>query len=434
MRMECTSMLIVNGRMIDPANKLDKPANILIEEGKIAHIGPDTPKTEKTIDAKGLYVVPGLIDMHVHLREPGHEEEETIESGTGAAVSGGFTSVACMPNTHPPIDNEAGVEFILRQTGRYGHCNVFPIGAITKGRNGLELAEMGNMARAGAAAFSDDGNGIADSSVTFKAMQYSTMFGKAIIQHCEDPSLIGKGVMNSSTTATTLGLPGRTALAESIMLYRDLALAESTGCKYHAAHLSTAASVALIREFRAKGINNITSETTPHHLLLTDEHCRNFDSNYKVAPPLRTAADISELKKGLSDGTISCLVTDHAPHSREEKELEFLHAPFGIVGLETALPLFIKALIDDNTLTWPGLISMMTINPARVLGIEKGTLSLDADADITLIDPNQNWTIDVAKFRGKSRNCPYHGWNVRGKAAGTIVGGVIKFNDGLKIS
>ena len=426
-------ILLVNGFVVDPANNFQGQANVLIEEGKIAMVGKETPKADLRIEAGGLYVLPGLIDMHVHLREPGHEEEETIETGTRAAVAGGFTSVACMPNTHPAIDSEATVDFVLRQASEKGFCRVYPVGAITKNREGKELAEMGTMVRAGAVAFSDDGEGVGDTAVAYRAMQYATMFGKTIIQHCEDFSLTNGGSMNGGWTATLLGLPGRPALAEQIMLYRDLILAESTECKYHAAHVSTAASVELIREAKKKGIKNISAEATPHHLLLTDENCRNFDSNYKVAPPLRTAKDIAALKAGLADGTIDCLVTDHAPHCREEKELEFLYAPFGIIGLEVALPLYSKALIDEKVLNWMDLVAKMTINPARILGIDKGTLSVNADADVTLVDPNAPWTIDVDRFFSRSRNCPYHGWKVRGKVIGTLVAGQIRHNDGLKM-
>jgi len=427
------SILLINGQIIDPANQFQGQGNLLVENGKIAFVGPEKPKAELTIDASGQYVVPGLIDMHVHLREPGHEEEETIATGTRAAVAGGFTSVACMPNTHPAIDNEAAVDFVLRQASQRGFCHVYPIGAITKNRQGKELAEMATMVRAGAVGFSDDGDGVADSAVTYRAMQYSTMFGKVLIQHCEDASLGGNGVMNAGAPATLLGMPGRPGLAEQIMLYRDLALAEATECKYHAAHISTVACAEMIRQAKQKGLKNITAEVTPHHLLLTDECCKSFDSNYKVAPPLRSAKDIAALKAGLADGTIDCLVTDHAPHSREEKEREFLYAPFGIIGLEVALALYIKALIDENVLDWMEMIAKMTVNPARILGIPKGTLSTDADADITVIDPKATWTIDVDRFYSRSRNCPYHGWKVHGRVVGTLVNGQIKHDDGLRV-
>jgi dihydroorotase len=430
---EKKSMLLVNGTVIDPANNVNRQTNIYVEDGKISFVGPEKPKADVRIDAMGLYIVPGLIDMHVHLREPGHEEEETIATGTRAAVAGGFTSVAAMPNTHPVIDNETSVDFVIRRSAEAGHCNVFPIGAITKGRAGKELAEIGSMARAGAVGFSDDGDGIADSGMTYRAMQYLTMFGKVMIQHCEDVSLAGSGSMNAGETATRLGMPGRPGLAEQIMIHRDLLLAEATECKYHVAHVSTAGSVELIRQAKAKGLNFITAEVTPQHLALTEEICSTFDSTYKVAPPLRTKKDIEALKAGLADGTIDCLATDHAPHSQEEKELEFIYAPFGMIGMETALPIYIKTLIHTNVLDWPAMIAKMTINPARVLGICKGTLSPRADADITLIDPEAIWTIDREKFFSRSRNCPFHGWKVHGRVVGTIVGGKIKHDDGLKI-
>jgi len=424
-------ILIAGGRVIDPANNTDKQANLLLETGKVAYLGPDRPQADRVIDAVGLIVTPGLIDMHVHLREPGHEDEETISSGTQAAVAGGLTSLACMANTHPPIDNEAGIEFILRQGSQFGYCNVFPIGAVTKGLQGMELAEMGNMVRAGAVAFSDDGIPIADPNVAFRAMQYLTMFDKAMIEHCEDPSLIGDGCMNSGYTATILGLSGRPAIAEQIMVYRDLKLAEAAGCRFHVCHVSTRGAVDLIRTARKNNATRITTEVTAHHLLLTDESCKGFDPNYKMAPPLRTADDINALKAGLADGTIDCLVSDHAPHSREEKELEFIYAPFGIVGLDVSVALFIKALIEPGVLDWPGLIEKMTVNPARILGIDKGTLTVGADADVTVIDPDLAWTVDVEKFYSKSRNCPYHGWELRGRPVATVVGGCIRHQQGI---
>lgn len=426
-------MLIAGGRVIDPANNVDRQANVLIKGDRIAYVGPDRPQAEGTIDAEGLLVVPGLIDMHVHLREPGHEEEETIASGTRAAVAGGFTSIACMANTHPAIDNEAAVEFVLRQTTQFGHCNVFPIGAVTKELAGEELAEMGNMVRAGAVAFSDDGAPISDANTAFLAMQYITMFDKAFIEHCEELSLVGDGAMTSGYTSTVLGLPGRPAMAEQIMVYRDLVLAEAAGCRLHIAHVSTAASVELIRQAKKRGMAKITAEATPHHLLLTDECCKDFDSNCKVAPPLRTAADLEALKAGLADGTIDCLASDHAPHSREEKDLEFLYAPFGIVGLEVALGLYVKALIEPGLIDWTALIQKMTVNPARILNIEKGTLSIGADADLTLIDPKRSWTVDVEAFYSKSRNCPYHGWQLKAKTAAAIVAGQIRHKDQLSV-
>jgi len=404
-----STLLIKRGRLIDPANDRDQQCDLLVVDGRIAQVGINPDPADRVIDASGLIVSPGLIDMHVHLREPGNEEEETIASGTAAAVAGGFTSLACMPNTSPPLDNEANIEFVLREASQRAACNVFPIGAITKGRKGEELTEMGTMVRAGTVAFSDDGDGVADAGVMYRALQYVTMFDKTIIQHCQEQSLAANGYINAGYTSTVLGLPGIPAMAEQLMVYRDLVLAEATMARYHVAHVSTAAAVELIRQAKQRRIR-VTAEVAPHHLLLTDEALRNFDTNCKVSPPLRTPDDIAALKQGLADGTIDCLASDHAPHSAEEKELELPYAPFGIISLEAALSLYVKTLIEPDVLTWPGVIAAMTINPAKALQIDKGTLSVGADADITLIDPDASWRIDVAAFRSKSRNCPYDGW------------------------
>jgi len=426
-----STILIKNGRVIDPANGRDEQCNVLLGDGKIQYVGPDQEGGDRLIDAAGLIVCPGLIDMHVHLREPGNEEAETIASGTAAAVAGGFTSVACMPNTCPPLDNQANIDFVLRQAAAGGACNVYPIGAITKGRQGMELAEMGTMVRAGAVAFSDDGCGVADADVLYRAMQYVTMFDKVIIQHCQEPTLSKGGCINSGYTSTVLGLPGMPAIAEQLMVYRDLVLAEATMARYHVAHVSTEQAVELVRQAKQRSVA-VTTEATPHHLLLTDQAAKDFDTNCKVAPPLRSDRDIVAIKQGLADGTIDCLVTDHAPHSAEAKQWEFLYAPFGIISLEVALSLYVKALIVPQVLTWTGLISKLTINPAKVLQIDKGTLSSQADADIALIDPQAQWLIDVQKFRSKSRNCPYDGWQVPAKVRGTIVGGQVRYDDDLK--
>lgn len=417
------SMLIKSGRIIDPAGSVDRTGDLLIEDGKITEIGGAVSvPVERTIDATGLIVCPGLIDIHTHLREPGHEEEETIASGTHSAVAGGFTSVACMPNTHPPLDSEASIEFVCRQAAKAGHCNVYPIGCISKGREGKELAEMGQMVRAGAVAFSDDGDGVADAGICQRAMQYASMFDKPIIQHCEDKGLSGRGAMNSGTTALRLGLPGASPIAETIMLQRDLFLAEATGARYHAAHISTAGAVELIRRAKERGVR-VTAEVTPHHLSLSEDACCDYDPNFKMSPPLRTDQDIDACRRAVADGVIDCLATDHAPHGQEEKELEFLYAPFGIIGFESALPIYVRSLIEPGLLDWPELIRLMTINPARVLDLPRGTLTVGAAADVTLIDPESTWTIDVRTFKSRSRNCPYHGWDVRGRAMMTIVGG-----------
>ncbi|MFQ5411880.1 MAG: dihydroorotase [Phycisphaerae bacterium] len=409
------SLVIRHGRVIDPARGIDQIADLTIAGGKIASIGRADDGTGRTLDARGAIVCPGLIDMHVHLREPGNEDAETIASGAAAAVAGGFTSIACMPNTEPSVDNEAMIEFVYRQAARAALCNVYPIGAITRGRAGKELAEIGQMVRAGAVAFSDDGCGIANSMVMYRAMQYVNMFDRPIIQHCEDPDLAGVGCMNAGITATRLGLPGIPAIAEQIMIQR-----------YHVAHVSTAGSVELIREARRRGIQ-VTCEVCPHHLLLTEEAVETYDTHYKVNPPLRTRADVEACLAGVADGTIDCLVTDHAPHGPEEKECDFQSAPFGLIGLEVSVPLFARALIEPGHLDWPGLIEKMTSAPARILCLDKGSLQVGADADITIIDPEMRWIVDEKKYRSRSRNCPYGGWTLTGRATHTIVGGSIKY-------
>lgn len=418
-------LLIKNGRVIDPANKVDANVDVLVRDGVVAEVGKVTTNAETVIDAAGLIVTPGLIDMHVHLREPGDEEEETIASGSAAAVAGGFTSVVCMPNTNPPIDNEATVDFIYRQAAFAGKANVFVAGAITKGREGKELAEMGQMVRGGAVAFTDDGNGVQNPAAMLRAMQYVSMFDKVIMQHCQDNTLAGQGCMNSGYRATVLGLPGIPALAEELMLYRDIQLVKQTSARLHAQHISTAESVKIIRQGKEQGIN-ITAEVTPHHLLLTEHACREYDPNYKMNPPLRSEKDVAALRQAVADGTIDCLAGDHAPHLRSEKELEFLLAPFGIISIDCALGLYAKALIETQTIDWPRMIEMMTINPARILRIDRGTLSTGAHADITIIDPNRHWTVRVDKFQSKSRNCPYDGWELPARAVYTIVGGTIQ--------
>ncbi len=423
------TILIRGGRVIDPSQEIDEIASVFIRNGKIASIGAKAPASaDEVVDAGGLLVTPGLIDMHVHLREPGDEEAETIETGTAAAAAGGFTAVACMPNTEPPLDNDAAIEFVLRQAARNASTHVYPIGAITVGREGRELAELGLMVRTGAIAFSDDGGGIADAGVCLRAMRYLAMFDRLFIQHCEEPSLARGGCMNAGAIATRLGLPGLPAAAEVIMVQRDIALAASAGVRYHVAHASAKGTVDLVRQAKADGLR-VSTEVCPHHLLLTDEACTTFDPNYKMNPPLRTAADVDALCAGFADGSIDCLVTDHAPHGREAKEYEFQDAPFGVIGLEIALPLFVQALIDTNHADWPRLIAALSTRPADLLGVPGGTLRVDQPADVTLIDPEFEWTIDVEKFRSKSCNTPFDGRQVRGKAAGTLVDGAWHHRD-----
>lgn len=427
--MAVPSLLIKGGRVIDPSVPLDEVCDVLFADGRVRQVGQVTAGADRVFDAAGLIVAPGLIDIHVHFREPGDEEEETIASGSAAAVAGGFTSVACMPNTRPPLDNATAIEFVYRQAARANLCNVLPIGTITKDRAGESLAEMGQMVRAGAVAFSDDGAGVASAAVMYRAMQYVTMFDRPIIQHCEDPQLAGGGVMHSGTVSVRLGLPGIPSIAEELMVERDLRLAKETGARYHVAHISTGGAVHHVRRARHDGIR-VTTEVCPHHLLLTDEACAGYDPNTKMNPPLRTQADVEACVRAVADHTIDCLVTDHAPHGTQEKELVFQTAPFGILGLETALPLFVRALVTPGVLDWPGLIERMTVAPARVLGLAKGTLREGADADVTVIDPKAEWTIDASRFFSKSRNCPFDGWTVTARVVATIVGGHIKYREG----
>lgn len=421
-----TDLLIKNGRVIDPANGVDETASVLVSDGKIAEVGVVGGSAAQVIDASGKIVCPGLIDMHVHLREPGDEGEETIASGAAAALAGGFTSVVCMANTDPCVDNEAAVDFVYRQAAAARQANVYAVGAISKNRKGKEMAEIGQMVRAGAVGFSDDGDGVADVVMMRQALQYASMFDKPIIQHCQDKALSGDGCMNSGYVASVLGLPGMNRLAEELMLYRDIQLAKQTNARYHAQHLSTAGSVDIVRQAKGQGAR-VTAEVTGHHLLLTEEACLNYDPNYKMNPPLRTADDIEALRAGVADGTIDALVTDHAPHLSSENELEFLNAPFGIISLECALGLYVKALIETNVIDWAQLIRLMTVNPAEILGLEKGTLTIGADADISIIDPGASYTVDVKSFRSKARNCPYHNWQLSARATHAIVGGEIRY-------
>ena len=422
------TILIRNGRVIDPASGVDKVAGLLLADGKVAVIDPTDAIADVVIDATGLIVTPGLIDMHVHLREPGREEVETIASGTAAAVAAGFTTVAAMPNTDPPIDNEAAVAFVKRQAGKADQAFVAVIGCVTVGQAGEQLAEMGQMHRSGAVAFSDDGVAVATAGMMRRALTYAKMFDVPIIEHAEEPTL-SSGVMHAGVVSTALGLAGIPSIAESLIVERDLTLAGNTGGRLHIAHVSAAESVEAIRAAKARGVK-VTAEVTPHHLALTDEAVRRFDPNFKMNPPLRTAADVAACKAGLADGTIDCLATDHAPHGLEEKELEFPAAPNGIIGLETALPVYIAELIAPGVLTWPQMIEKFTANPAKILNLAgRGHLAVGAVADVTLIDPSQAWTVDVNAFVSKARNCPWDGRLVHGKAVATIVRGELKHTD-----
>jgi len=421
-----TILRISNGRVIDPSQNIDQVADLWIQGERIVGIGPQ-PQLQATrvIDAAGKIVCPGLIDMHVHLREPGREEDETIATGTASAVAGGVTSVACMPNTEPPIDSQAAAEFVYLQAERAGNANVFPIGAITKGREGKELAEIGGLVEGGAVAFTDDGSPVVSAEIMRRALEYCRMFGKAVLVHAEDLELTRGGVMHEGAESMRLGLRGMPAAGEEVMIHRDIELAQLTGGLLHILHVSTAGGVELIRRGKERGIR-VTGEACAHHFTLTDKCLRTFDSNYKMSPPLRTDDDVAAIIEGLKDGTLEVIATDHAPHAPEKKMRELEQAPNGIIGLETLLPVCVKMLIEPGHLTWPQLIEKLTINPARVLGIDRGTLKVGADADVTVIDPRAEWTIDVNKFKSKSRNCPFDGWKVCGRVHAVIIGGDVK--------
>jgi len=422
-------LLIQNGRVIDPSQQMDRVTNLLIEDGRIAAYDAERREGIEVIDAAGKIVAPGLIDMHVHLREPGREEDETIATGTAAALAGGFTSVACIPNTEPPLDTQGAVEFVRGQAARADNCNVFVIACVSKNREGKELAEIGQLVEAGAVAFSDDGSPISDPELMRRAFEYCLMFDKPVLNHPEILELTQRGVMHEGLTSMLLGLSGMPAAAEDAMVSRDIALAEATGGRYHLMHVSTAGSVDAVRRAKRRGVR-VTTEVCPHHFTLTDECLRSFDANFKMNPPLRGKEHVDACIEGLRDGTIDCIVTDHAPHAKEKKIQELDRAPFGIIGLETSLGLVVTQLIQPGHLDWPTALSKMTVNPARILGLDKGTLKIDADADVTIIDPDARWTVDPAAFRSKSTNTPFGGWELTGRAEATIVGGRVKYQRG----
>ena len=426
-------ILIKNGHVIDPANGVNSVADIFVKDGVIAEIGVNLNPEDKDmeiIDAPDKIVSPGLVDMHVHLREPGFEYKEDVESGTRAAVAGGVTSVACMPNTNPVIDNAAVITFIKEKAKEAGYAHVYPVGAVSKGLKGQELAEIGEMRFSGAVAISDDGKPVADSGFMRRAMEYSKMFDIKVISHCEDLSLANDGYMNEGPTATAMGLRGISRASEEVMVARDIVIAESIGAPVHIAHISTKGSVELIRHAKQRGVE-VTCETCPHYFTLTDKACEGFNTNAKMNPPLRTEEDVEAIKAGLKDGTIDCIVTDHAPHHIDEKNCEFGYAPNGIIGLETSLGLGIKYLVNGGVLTLEELIEKMSINPSKILGIAKGTLGVGKTADITIFDPQKPWTVDVDKFQSKSKNSPYDGYELFGKPEYVIVSGKTVVNQGI---
>ncbi|MBN2539005.1 MAG: dihydroorotase [Deltaproteobacteria bacterium] len=427
-------LLLKGGRVIDPSQNIDTITDILIEDGKIALIQKEISLPEadsggdfRIFDLKDTIVTPGLIDMHTHLREPGFEYKETVRTGSEAAVAGGFTSIACMANTNPVNDTRSVTEFILKQARLAAMAQVYPIAAISKGQEGKVLTEFGDLKDAGAVAFSDDGNPVTDSGLMRHALEYAYSFDMPVISHCEDTSLSSGGLMNEGFISTQLGLPGIPGIAEDIMVIRDIRLASYTKTRIHIAHVSTAGSVQAVREAKSAGIN-VTAETAPHYFTLTDEALREFSTNFKMYPPLRGSDDVEAIKEGLRDGTIDAIASDHAPHSSIEKDVEFEYAANGIIGLETSLPLCLK-LVDEGILTIGQLIEKLSVNPANILKIPKGSLRPGSDADITVIDMHKRWTVDADQFRSKGRNCPFNGWELKGKAVMTIVGGDVKYAD-----
>jgi len=419
---------IRGGRVLDPARGIDRVQDLWLDQGRVAGLGEDAPaalrnRTDvEVIDATGAIVAPGLVDIHVHLREPGQEEKETIETGTASAARGGFTTVACMPNTSPPLDDRPHVEYVVRRARESGLARVLPIAAVTKGQMGEALTEMEDLVDAGAVAFTDDGKPVKNAEIMRRALELTRPLGVPIIQHAEDPDLKGTGVMHEGWVSTRLGLKGIPDAAESVMVARDALLAELTGGRVHVAHISAARTVDIIRRAKARGIR-ITGETTPHHLILTDEAVSGYDTNTKMNPPLRSTRDREALIEGVVDGTIDCLATDHAPHTDIEKDNDFDAAPFGIVGLETALGIYLKALVDPKHLSLSDLILRMTRRPLEVLGRAGGTLEAGFDADVTVFDPAQQWTVRASDFASKSRNTPFDGWNLSGRILLTVVGG-----------
>jgi len=424
--------LFRRARVIDPARDMDAVADVLVVDGILTDIKPniDLPSDRlahfAVIDASEKWIVPGLIDMHVHLREPGEEYKETIDTGTMAAVAGGYTAVACMPNTKPVNDCAAVTEYILERAREQGHCRVLPVGAVSSGLEGRSLAEFGELKASGAVAVTDDGRPVANSMLMRRALEYAKNFDLPVISHAEDPALSEGGLMNEGPTSTLLGLHGIPNAAEEVMVARDLVLAELTGARLHIAHVSTAGAVRMIREAKSRGVP-VTAETAPHYFTLTDDRLMTFDTLYKVNPPIRGSADVEAVKRGLADGTIDAVATDHAPHSSVEKDTEFEYAANGIIGLESALPLILE-LVREKTLTPSQAVAKVSCNPARILGLPLGTLLLNERACMTYLDPEFYFVLDCTTFRSKSRNCPFHGQPTRGRALITFFDGKVAFS------
>jgi dihydroorotase len=437
-------ILIKGGRVVNPpgiekqaepksaeaAPVLDAVMDVLVDGSTIAKIGKNiTAPAAKKIDAAGLVVAPGFIDMHTHLREPGREDEETVESGSRSGLKGGYCALTPMANTDPVADNVEVINFLNAQAEKYAWTHINPVGAVTRGLKGETITEIGEFKEAGVVAISDDGQPITNSRIMMLALEYASMFDLPIISHCEDSDLTEGACMNEGLNSTILGLPGMPATAEETMAARDIALARLTGGRVHIAHVSCARTVELVRRAKKEGVN-VTAETAPHYFSLTDDAVRTYDTNAKMNPPLRTAEDVEAIKQGLHDGTIDAIATDHAPHTHVEKEVAFIDAPFGIVGLETCLPLILTKLVEEGVLTLPEAIAKLTLGPARILGLPMGKIEAGVRADITVLDPACEITVDTGKFESKCRNSPFNGWRLKGQAVHVVVAGQLRLHDG----
>jgi len=419
--------LLKGARVIDPASNLDAKRDILIKDRKVARVEKSiASRKARVMNVRDLIIVPGLIDLHCHLRDPGRPDEETIETGSQAAVAGGFTGICCMPNTDPAIDNDGIVNYIYKEAARVGLCSVFPISAITKNREGKELTEFGELLRAGAKGFSDDGDTVADNNVMRHALEYSRVFDVPILEHPIDKSLAQDGLMNEGLVSTRLGFKGSPAVAEELIVARDLHLAKFTGARLHLCHISTKGAVELIRRAKKEGVR-VTCETCPHYFYFNDEVLESFDANYKVNPPIRSETDREAIIEGLKDGTIDCIATDHAPHCQAEKELEFANAPYGMIGFETAISLVVMELINKQKMSWLDVIAKMTVNPARLINVETGSISPGTIANITMIAPDRKWKVTADRIRSRSKNTPLMGSELKGRVKNVIFRGALKY-------